>query len=129
MAICSGGFLLDSPYNEIHTLKLDPKDPNIVYVGALGRLYGPNEEGNLAKFQLKEFDAAYSKARRMQDSPERTRLYQEMTKLMIAYAPWRVNTHRLRTDMWYPNVQGYKRNPILTYNFWKYIDIDTGAQK
>ena len=89
----------------------------------LASLYGPNEEGNLAKFQLKEFDDLYARARKLQDSPERTRLYQEMTRLMIAYAPWRVNTHRVRTDMWYPNVVGYKRNPILTYNFWKYIDI------
>jgi peptide/nickel transport system substrate-binding protein len=89
----------------------------------LSSLYGPNVEGNLAKFQLAEFDRLYEKARGMQDSPERTRIYQEMTKLVIAYAPWRVNTHRIRTDMWYPDVVGYRKNPILTYNFWKYIDI------
>jgi ABC-type transport system substrate-binding protein len=89
----------------------------------LTSLYGPNEEGNLAKFQLKAYDELFERAQVMQDSPERTKLYQEMTKLVVAYAPWRVNTHRLRTDMWYPQVQGYKRNPILTYNFWKYIDI------
>jgi ABC-type transport system substrate-binding protein len=89
----------------------------------LTSLYGPNAEGNLAKFQLKEYDALYEKARIMPDSPERTRVYQEMTKLVIAYAPWRVNTHRIRTDMWYPPVIGYKRSPILTFNFWKYIDI------
>ena len=90
----------------------------------LASLYGKNEEGNLAKFQLKAFDELYEQAQVMQDTPERTRLYQEMTKLVVAYAPWRVNTHRLRTDMWYPQVKGYKRSPILTYNFWKYIDIE-----
>jgi ABC-type transport system substrate-binding protein len=89
----------------------------------LTSLYGPNEEGNLAKFQLKEYDRLYEKARVLPDSPERTKLYQQMTKLVIAYAPWRVNTHRIRTDMWYPAVVGYKRSPILTSNFWKYIDI------
>ena len=26
--------------------------------------------------------------------------------------------------MWYPWVIGYRRSPMLTYNFWKYIDID-----
>src|SRR5579859_7665072 len=32
---------------QIGRIVIDPKDPNIVYVGALGRLYGPNEERGL----------------------------------------------------------------------------------
>ena len=95
----------------------------------LTSLYGPNEEGNLAKFDLPAFNQDYAKARTMQDSPERTKLYQDMTKLMVAYAPWRVNTHRLRTDMWYPQLVGYRKSPMTQYNFWKYVDIDYGAKK
>ena len=95
----------------------------------LQSLYGPNLEGNLAKFDLEAFNTAYVKARHLQDTPERTRLYQEMTKLMVAYVPWRVNTHRIRTDMWYPQVVGYRKSPLFTYNFWKYIDIDNGAKQ
>jgi ABC-type transport system substrate-binding protein len=87
-------------------------------------LYGPNHEQNFGRFKLPEYDRLYEKARAMPDGPERTKLYQEMTKLIIAYAPWRINTHRIRTDMWYPWVIGYIRSPIITYNFWKYIDID-----
>jgi photosystem II stability/assembly factor-like uncharacterized protein len=34
---------------QIGSIKVHPKDPNIVYVGALGRLYGPNEERGLFK--------------------------------------------------------------------------------
>jgi photosystem II stability/assembly factor-like uncharacterized protein len=34
---------------QIGRIKIHPKDPNIVYVGALGRLYGPNEERGLFK--------------------------------------------------------------------------------
>ena len=34
---------------QIGKLIIHPKDPNIVYVGALGRLYGPNEERGLYK--------------------------------------------------------------------------------
>jgi photosystem II stability/assembly factor-like uncharacterized protein len=34
---------------QIGRIKIHPKDPNIVYVGALGRLYGPNEERGLYK--------------------------------------------------------------------------------
>jgi ABC-type transport system substrate-binding protein len=89
----------------------------------LASLYGKNPEGNLGKFNLPEFDKLYEKARSMPDSPERTRVYQDMARLMIAYAPWKVNTNRIRTDMWYSPVVGYKRSPMLTYNFWKYIDI------
>ncbi len=34
---------------QIGRIIIHPKDPNIVYVGALGRLYGPNEERGLFK--------------------------------------------------------------------------------
>jgi photosystem II stability/assembly factor-like uncharacterized protein len=34
---------------QIGRIKIHPKDPNIVYVGALGRLYGANEERGLFK--------------------------------------------------------------------------------
>ena len=93
----------------------------------LTSLYGPNTEQNLARFKLPAYDRLYEKARTMSDTPERTHVYQDMTKLVVAYVPWRVNTHRIRTDLWYPQVVGYRRNPILTYNFWKYIDIQDGG--
>jgi len=90
----------------------------------LGLLYGKNPEQNFGRFKLRQYDDLYEKARGMGDTPERTRLYQEMTKLIIAYAPWRINSHRIRTDMWYPQVIGYRRHPLISYNTWKYIDID-----
>ena len=93
----------------------------------LTSLYGPNTEQNLARFKLPAYDRLYEKARTMSDTPERTHVYQDMTKLVVAYVPWRVNTHRIRTDLWYPQVVGYRRNPIMTYNFWKYIDIQGGG--
>ena len=89
----------------------------------LTSLYGRNPEGNLAKFDLPAYNRLYEQARVMPPSPERTKVYQEMTKLVVAYVPWRVNTHRIRTDLWYPHVVGYKRSPLLTYNFWKFLDI------
>ncbi len=89
----------------------------------LSLLYGPNTEQNFGRFRLPAYDDLYERARRMPDGPERTKLYQEMTKLVVAYAPWRMNSHRIRTDMWYAHVIGYRRHPMLTYNTWKYIDI------
>jgi ABC-type transport system substrate-binding protein len=90
----------------------------------LTSLYGPNKQQNLAQFRLKSYDALYERARALPDGPERTRIYQDMTKLVVSYVPWRINTHRIRTDLWYPQVIGYRRHPIITYNNWKYIDID-----
>jgi peptide/nickel transport system substrate-binding protein len=92
----------------------------------LTSLYGPNAgfKGNRARFKLPEYDRLYEKARIMPDSPERTKLYQAMAKLVVAYAPWKINTHRILTDMWYPWVVGYVRPPVQSNNWWKYIDID-----
>ena len=92
----------------------------------LQTLYGPNAgfKGNRARFKLAEYDRLYEKARVMPDGPERTRVYQEMTKLVVAYAPWKINTHRILTDMWYPWVIGYRRPPVQSNNWWKYVDID-----
>lgn len=91
----------------------------------LGSLYGKNADGNLARFRLAEYDRLYEKSRSIPDSPERTRVYQGMAKLVAAYAPWKVNTHRIRTDLWHSHVVGYHRQLLQGTNFWKYLDIDT----
>jgi len=87
-------------------------------------LYGPNVDQNFARFRLPAYDRLFEQARAMPDSPERTRLYQEMAKLVVAYAPWKLNVHRIRTSMWYPWLIGFDRSPLVTYNFWKYVDIE-----
>jgi len=97
----------------------------------LSSLYGPNagEKGNQANFDLPEYNRLYEEAHVMPDSPERTRLYQQMAKIVVAYAPWRINTNRILTDMWYPWVIGYRRPAIMSDTFWMYIDIDHSKEK
>jgi peptide/nickel transport system substrate-binding protein len=92
----------------------------------LTSLYGPNSgfKGNIARFRLDAYDRLYERARVMRDSPERTKLYQEMARLVAAYAPWKVNTHRILTDLWYPWLIGYRRPPVQSQNWWRYVDID-----
>jgi ABC-type transport system substrate-binding protein len=90
----------------------------------LTSLYGKNRENNLARFAHPEYDRLYDQARSMPDSPERTRVYQQMAKIVAAYVPWKTNTHRIRTDMWYPHVVGYYRQLVASTNWWKYVDID-----
>ncbi len=55
----------------------------------LSSLYGPNSgyKGNQSNFKLAEYDRLYEKGRVMPDSPERTKVYQEMAKLVVTYAP------------------------------------------
>ncbi len=91
----------------------------------LQTLYGPNagQKGNRSRFRHAEYDRLYEKARVMPDSPERTKLYQQMAKIAIAYAPLKINTHRILTDLWYPWVEGFRRTPMLGNHFWKYLDI------
>ena len=90
----------------------------------LSSLWSKNPEGNMARFNLPQYDRLYEQAKRTPDGPERTHLYQEMARLVAVYVPWKVNTHRIRTDMWYPAVIGYRKSPLASYNFWKYIDVD-----
>ena len=94
-------------------------------------LYGPNagQKGNQANFKLKVYDDAYEKALQLPDSPERTKLYQEMAKWMVAYAPWKINVHRIATDLWYPYVIGFRRPLVQSQNWWSYVDIDLALQK
>ncbi|HET9652218.1 MAG TPA: ABC transporter substrate-binding protein, partial [Usitatibacter sp.] len=90
----------------------------------LSSLYGPNEDGNMAGFRLPAFDRLYEKARATANVAERTKLYQQMAKLVVAYVPWKMGVHRIRTDMWWPQLYGYRRHPIMTLSFFKYVDID-----
>jgi len=88
--------------------------------------YGPNAgfKGNRARFKLEAYDRIYEKARVTPDSPERTKMYQELARLVVAYAPSKFQTHRILTDMWYPWVIGFRRPSMLGNHFWKYVDID-----
>jgi ABC-type transport system substrate-binding protein len=92
----------------------------------LQSLYGPNAgfKGNRSRFRHPEYDRIYEQARVMPDSPERTKLYQQLAKIAVAYAPLKLNTHRILTDMWYPWVIGFRRPLSLGNHFWKYLDID-----
>lgn len=89
----------------------------------MGLFYGPNTgKSNDARMKLPAFDALYERSRVMPDSPERTRLYQEMTRLLLAYAPWVFHAHLVSTHLTQPWVKGYKKHPFQQAN-WRYLDI------
>ena len=92
-------------------------------------LYGPNSgQSNDARFRLPEFDRLYEKAKKLPDSPERNRIYQQMTRLMVVYSPWKLGMHRIETFMWHPWVIGYRKHPIMLSNL-RYLDVDLELQR
>ena len=87
-------------------------------------LYGPNGgQANHSRFDVAEFNRYYEQSKRMPHGPERNAVYREMNRLFLVYAPWRLGTHRIYTDMWHPWMDGFKRHPVMR-SWWKFVDID-----
>ena len=89
-------------------------------------LYSKNiSQSNNACANIPEYDKLYEQSLRMPDSVARNKLYLEMTKLIEAYAPWRLGISRYRNMLAQPWVLGFKKHPIL-HAEWQYIDVATG---
>ena len=89
----------------------------------LGLFYGPNAaKSNDSRIRLPAYDRLYERSRTLPDSPQRTRLYQDMTKLLLVYAPWVFHVHHISTHLTHPWVKGYKKHPFKSAN-WRYLDI------
>ena len=87
-------------------------------------LYGPNcGSSNDGCFQLPEFDAAYAKASALPPGPERQKLYDEMARLVAAYAPWKLHAYRKRNQLVQPWVLGWRKHPFV-HDAYEYADID-----
>ncbi len=75
-------------------------------------LYGPNTgQSNEAQFKLAEYDRLYEKSLAVPDGEERNRLYREMNRLLIAYAPWRLGVHRIFNHLDVPVGEGLQEAP------------------
>jgi ABC-type transport system substrate-binding protein len=78
---------------------------------------------NNACASIPEYDRLYEKTLRLEpDSPERDKAYHEMTKIIEAYAPWRLDISRYRNMLAQPWVLGYRKHPIL-HAEWQFIDV------
>lgn len=89
----------------------------------MGLFYGPNAgKSNDSRMRLAAFDRLYERSRRLPDSPERTKLYQEMTRLLLVHAPWVFHVHHVSTHLVHPWVKGFKKHPFKGAN-WRYLDI------
>jgi len=87
-------------------------------------LYGPNTgQSNSGCYRSPDFDRFYEASRGMPDSPERNRLFLEMTRQMEVDGAWALGVSRARIILIHPWVLGYKEHPILNAT-WVYLDID-----
>ena len=86
-------------------------------------LYGPNAgQSNNGCYESKAFDAFYVKSTQIPDSPERNRLFLEMSRQMEVDGAWSLHLSRERKELLRPWVRGYKRHPILAAE-WQYMDV------
>jgi ABC-type transport system substrate-binding protein len=95
----------------------------------LALAYGPNKGGaNHARFDLPAFNALYAKQGVLPDGPERAQVMEEASKLMVAYVPYKLSTHRIVTDLMQPWVIGFRRNPFIR-EFYKFLDVDPAIRE
>ncbi len=91
-------------------------------------LYGPSiGQANYSRFNLPEFNKLFDDARKLPDSPERTRLFDRMTELVVAYAPWRVRINDTEDTLAHPWVRNYVPHPMRNEG-WMYMDVDEGMR-
>ena len=92
-------------------------------------LYGPNAGlANLSRFKLAEFDRLYDASKKIPPGPERDKLVREMSQIVAAYAPWKLNSYRIENVVVYPWVIGYKYNPFNQHP-WQDLDMDMSVPR
>lgn len=91
--------------------------------------YGPNQSPgpNHCNYANAEFDALYEKARVMQDSPERTKLYQRMADIVVEECPWIFTANPLAYGLHHDWIRNYKYHDF-PYGMTKYYKIDLAAR-
>ena len=90
-------------------------------------LYGPNAyQANESLFDLPEYNKLFEEARALPDGPARTKLFDRMTQLVIAYAPFRMTYHVLEDSLRHPWVGNYVPHPIRS-QVWMYVDVKRHA--
>jgi len=93
--------------------------------GYLGLLYGGNAGlANLSRFKQADYDRLYEQSKLIPDGPERAKLVRQMSEIVAAYAPWKINAYRYENILVYPWVEGFKIH-AFNFNPWQFLDIDT----
>ena len=83
-------------------------------------LYGPNiGQGQRLTLQPARVQPALrARHAKLPDTPERTKILNRMTELMLVYAPWKLTHHLIEDQLVYAWVVAYKPHPIRA-EIWK----------
>lgn len=92
-------------------------------------LYGPNKSpgANGSGYDNPEFNKLYKTASVMQDSPERTALYEKMNRIAADQAPWIYGVHRQNFTLRHTFLKNYMTTDFETGQA-QYLNIDTAAK-
>ena len=88
-------------------------------------LYGPNKSPgiNASNFDSAELNALYDRAAVMEAGPERTALYEDMSRIISDEVPWITRAHRIRQVLKQPWLEGFKYTGVND-QFLRYVDLD-----
>ena len=91
--------------------------------------YGPNAgASNLSRFRNADYDALFEKSHRTPDAAERSKLYEAMTKIVAAQAPWCPEAYRISNTVVAPQIRGYRKNAHYFVTPWEYLDLDLAVR-
>jgi len=85
---------------------------------------GPND----ANYQNPAYDKLYEKSLTLRDSPERTKVYQDMQKMLVEDAPWIFGVHRVTFALTQPWLKNYKLHEF-DYTRAKYLRVEPSLKK
>ena len=93
-------------------------------------LYGPNKSpgANGSGYNNDEFNRLYKTAVVLQDSPERTALYEKMNRIVAEKVPWIFGVHRQSYVLFHSWVKNYI-NADFNAGQAQYLNIDIDAKK
>jgi ABC-type transport system substrate-binding protein len=74
------------------------------------------------------FDELYYESLKLPDSPERTKLYEQMTEILAEDAPWIFGAHRITYGLSHPWVRNYKPHEFDGMVH-KYLRVEKGSAK
>jgi ABC-type transport system substrate-binding protein len=78
---------------------------------------------NDARLKLAEYDQAYERMRALPEGPERQATYRRMNELVVAYAPWILETYSFQNRLAQPWLSGLVLHPFLQAP-WMYYAVE-----
>jgi ABC-type transport system substrate-binding protein len=78
---------------------------------------------NDARLRLAEYDQAYERMRTMPEGPAREAEYRRMNELVVAYAPWILETYSYQNRLVQPWVRGLRLHPFR-HAPWQYYIVE-----